>query len=138
MEIGTAAWGSVNSNELKIQQTSCADSNMGPRARVAQKFRSVSNLGPTRSIGRYTIPKCIFDSLHTTIKMGDRGGLVVMSRPRVQGAPGPRPDPTEDQPCLRAPCVGGPSSYVGGHTSSRWCDVDVQRGAACLGFVLVI
>ncbi|GBM62048.1 hypothetical protein AVEN_144271-1 [Araneus ventricosus] len=65
----------------------------------------------------------------------DRGGLVVRSQPWSRRAPGPRPDSTEDPPCM------GPAARQiirSGQTPSRWCGVEVWRGGASPGVALVM
>ncbi|GBM48342.1 hypothetical protein AVEN_37800-1 [Araneus ventricosus] len=58
-----------------------------------------------------------------------RGGLVVRSRPRGRRVAGPKPDSTEDPPCM------GPVARQiirSGQTSSRWCGWLVWRGGCQL------
>ncbi|GBN83169.1 hypothetical protein AVEN_163939-1 [Araneus ventricosus] len=66
---------------------------------------------------------------------GGSGGLVVWSRLWGRRIPGSKPDYTEDPPCM------GPVARQiirSGQTSSRWCGVEVWRGCASSGVVLVI
>ncbi|GBM83086.1 hypothetical protein AVEN_73085-1 [Araneus ventricosus] len=60
--------------------------------------------------------------------------VVARFRLRARSVPGSKPDFTED------PCMGPLhiKSYVGDQTSSHWCSVDVWRGAAISGAVLII
>ncbi|GBN16142.1 hypothetical protein AVEN_22442-1 [Araneus ventricosus] len=64
-----------------------------------------------------------------------QGGLVVRSRFWGRRVPGSRPDSTEDPPCM-GPVVR--QIIRSGQTSSRWCSVEVWRGGASSGVVLVI
>ncbi|GBL88240.1 hypothetical protein AVEN_117820-1 [Araneus ventricosus] len=55
-----------------------------------------------------------------------RGGLVVEFRPWDVGAPGSKPNSTEDPPCM------GPATrytLCSGQTPSRWCGVVWKLGA---------
>ncbi|GBN09386.1 hypothetical protein AVEN_177275-1 [Araneus ventricosus] len=64
-----------------------------------------------------------------------RGGLVARSRTWGRRAPGSKPDSTEDPPCM------GPAARQiirSGQTPSRWRGVEVWRGGASSGVVLII
>ncbi|GBM79696.1 hypothetical protein AVEN_71222-1 [Araneus ventricosus] len=51
-----------------------------------------------------------------------RGGLVVGPQPWSRRVPGPKPNSSEDPPCM-----GPPARQIicGGQTSSRWCGVKI-------------
>ncbi|GBN64508.1 hypothetical protein AVEN_114426-1 [Araneus ventricosus] len=68
-------------------------------------------------------------SMTTPSNLWGRGGLVVRFRLWGRRVPGPRPDSTEDPPCM------GPAARQiirSGQTSSRWCGVEVWRGGCQL------
>ncbi|GBN89322.1 hypothetical protein AVEN_94673-1 [Araneus ventricosus] len=48
------------------------------------------------------------------------GGLVVRPRPLGRRAPGPKPDSTEDPPCMRPAA----RQLIRSQTSSRWCGME--------------
>ncbi|GBM76376.1 hypothetical protein AVEN_165977-1 [Araneus ventricosus] len=64
-----------------------------------------------------------------------RGGLVVESRLWDRRVSGPRPDSTEDPPCI-GPAAGQIIRSV--QTPSRWCCVEAWSRDASPGVVLVI
>ncbi|GBN80907.1 hypothetical protein AVEN_21070-1 [Araneus ventricosus] len=64
-----------------------------------------------------------------------RGGLVVRSWPWGRRAPGPRPNSTEDPPCM-GPAAG--QIIRSGQATSLWCGVEAWRGGDSPGVVLVI
>ncbi|GBM85668.1 hypothetical protein AVEN_55187-1 [Araneus ventricosus] len=65
---------------------------------------------------------------------GGCSGLMVRYRFWGRRIPSSKPDSTEDPSSIRLYI----ESYVGGQTSSRWCGVEVWRGGASSGVILVI